>query len=154
MPPSPPLAIKTAEIEAGSLLNRFDRPAGRRDMTKPEWQHLVAQFESHRNQPGGFWCVTASVEAADEAVTRSFPVDAVDCIVMMSDGVSCGIDDYGILPTWRQAIETARRNPAQLVQAVHEAEASDPNATRWQRTKPHDDKAIGVIQPASKRGDV
>jgi hypothetical protein len=43
----------------------------------------------------------------------------------------------------------AQTDPAELVDLVHQVELSDPNASRWPRTKCHDDKALAVISVCS-----
>ena len=64
----------------------------------------------------------------------------------MTDGVANGVDRYQVPDDWRLAAEMARQDPANLVDAVHLAEESDPDGTRWPRTKRHDDKAIVLVE--------
>jgi hypothetical protein len=64
----------------------------------------------------------------------------------MTDGVSKGVERYGIPPDWPTAIKLATDDPARLVDAVHDAEATDPLGERWPRSKRHDDKAVVVLR--------
>lgn len=121
------------------------RPSGLRDMTDPRWIKAAEDFEALRNHPDGFWVPSATTEAARHSIERSFPVNSIDAILAMSDGVSAGVDDYRIPASWIEAIQLANEAPERLVALVHETEASDPNADRWPRTKRHDDKALAVI---------
>jgi hypothetical protein len=64
----------------------------------------------------------------------------------MTDGVANGLDRYRVPKDWHMAAEMARRHPAELVNAVHDAEESDADGTRWRRSKLHDDKAIVLVE--------
>ncbi len=98
-----------------------------------------------RNQEGGYWVAEAVPAAARHAVRRSWPRDTVHHILMASDGVSCGVDDYGVL-TWSGVLTLARsKGPQAVLDAVRAAEESDPDGTRWPRPKPHDDQALVLI---------
>ena len=120
------------------------RPAGLADMTDPRWITAATSFEQLRNHPDGFWCASATPEAARHAIEWHHPAAEIDTILAMTDGASAGVDEYGIPPTWHEAIQLAAADPAGLLALVHNTEASDPDATRWPRTKCHDDKAIAV----------
>ena len=121
-------------------------PPGRRDLSDQRWRAAVEAVETRRNRPGGFWCVSASPEAAWEAVNRSFPVGEVRAVALMTDGVSVGVDRYRTPPDWNEAIELALDDPEALVNLVHATEEGDPDAQRWRRSKRHDDKAIAVAR--------
>jgi hypothetical protein len=110
-----------------------------------EWRALVAAQRRARNQPGGYWIAEATPEAANHAVRAEWPTDTVASILLVTDGVAAGPDTYGIPASWADAIRTARTDPQQLVDAVHQAEASDPTGRRWPRSKRHDDKAAAFI---------
>ncbi len=122
------------------------RPRGStRHLSATERAKLTTAFEAQRNQPNGFWCVTATPEAAHHALTRRFRTNSVQAVLAMTDGVSAGIDHYGTPPDWETAIAIALNNPQQLVDQVHTTELADPDCTRWSRTKTHDDKAAAII---------
>lgn len=108
---------------------------------------LISRFEAQRNQPDGFWCVTATPEAAQQAIVASFAVAQVDAVLAVTDGVAVGVLDYGYPPDWRLAFAVAGEHPQNLVDLVHEAEASDPDCSRWPRSKCHDDKAAALALP-------
>ncbi|MEZ5407695.1 MAG: protein phosphatase 2C domain-containing protein [Acidimicrobiales bacterium] len=125
------------------------RPRGSlQSLPADERMALIAQFEAHRNQPHGFWCVTATPEAARHAIVTSFAVAQVDTVLTMTDGVAAGVIDYGMPADWLTAFAVARDHPQQLVDLVHEVEASDPDCSRWPRSKRHDDKVAARITPA------
>jgi hypothetical protein len=128
------------------------RPSGRPDLTKAEWVDRVREFESYRNQPDGFWCVSASPEAAGHAVVAQFNRDQVETVLMMTDGVSAVVDSYQVLPGWAEAIHMARSSPRALIDFVHETELGDPRAVTWPRGKIHDDKAVAVITTTEDGG--
>lgn len=63
----------------------------------------------------------------------------------MTDGVSIGVDRYGVPADWRAALTLASDDPARVIELVHNAEISDPDGERWLRSKRHDDKTISII---------
>ncbi|GLZ38291.1 hypothetical protein [Actinokineospora sp. NBRC 105648] len=98
-----------------------------------------------RNQEGGYWVAEAVPGAAYHAIRKSWPIDTVKSILMASDGVSCGIDDYKLF-TWEKVLEIAKNEgPDAVLDAVRAAEESDPDGTRWPRPKAHDDQALVLI---------
>jgi hypothetical protein len=134
-------------IQDGRLSNvssTVPRPPGKRDMSKPEWVERMTTFETYRNKPGGYWCVSASPEAAEEAIVTQ--VDLAECkaIMLMTDGVSAIVDSYQQL-SWAEAMNLADTDPAELIDFVHNTELGDPDATRWTRGKTHDDKAVALL---------
>jgi hypothetical protein len=99
-----------------------------------------------RNRDGGFWVAEAVPAAAQQAMRASWPRADVQAILIATDGVSCGVDDYGIFPSWdhvRAMAET--EGPQAVLDAVREAELSDPDGVRWPRVKPHDDQALAYV---------
>jgi hypothetical protein len=106
----------------------------------------AAEVGRYRNTDGGFWVAEADPDAAYEACRATWPRAAVRRILLASDGVSCGVDDYGVFPDWAAvfALVTARGADA-VLDAVRTAEESDPHGTRWPRPKRHDDQALAVV---------
>ena len=105
-----------------------------------------ARTGSLRNVPGGFWVAEADPAAAHQARVTRWRRAEVDTILMASDGVSCGIDDYQIL-TWPQARELATAHgPQAVLDEVRKAEEADRSGSRWPRPKRHDDQALAMIR--------
>ena len=105
-----------------------------------------AAVRALRNQPGGFWVAEANPSAAGQALTRSWPRAEVDAVILATDGVSCGVDEYGLF-TWAEALRLARSNGVDAVlDTVRAAEDSDPGARRWPRAKRHDDQALVLVE--------
>ncbi|MGI6870438.1 hypothetical protein [Amycolatopsis sp. 3B14] len=99
-----------------------------------------------RNRPGGFWVAEADPSAADHALTRSWPRAALDAVLLATDGVSCGVDEYGLF-TWPEALRLARaRGVDAVLDSVRAAEDGDPDGTRWPRAKRHDDQALVLVE--------
>lgn len=99
-----------------------------------------------RNTEGGFWVAEADPEAAYEARRSTWPRADVRKILLATDGVSCGVDDYGIFPDWAAVFALAADKGADAVlDAVRAAEESDPHGARWPRPKPHDDQALAIV---------
>jgi hypothetical protein len=99
------------------------------------------------NREGGYWVAEAVPEAGHQAVQASFPRSEVENVIMTTDGVSCGVDDYGIFPNWQAVLDIATtRGVEAVLDDVRKAELSDPERTRWPRFKIHDDQALAVIR--------
>jgi hypothetical protein len=98
------------------------------------------------NRTGGYWIAEATPEAGRHAIVRRWPREHVRAVLAVTDGVSCGIDDYGVPASWSAALTLSLGEGLDaLLTTVHQAEASDPNRERWRRPKTHDDKAAALI---------
>ncbi|MFD0856276.1 hypothetical protein ACFQ07_28815, partial [Actinomadura adrarensis] len=98
------------------------------------------------NREGGYWIAEATPEAGHHAVLRTWPIDDVHAALAVTDGVSCGIDEYDVPPSWPEALTlTLNQGPQALLDEIHAAEASDPQRHRWPRPKTHDDKAAAFV---------
>jgi hypothetical protein len=105
-----------------------------------------AALDQWRNIDGGFWVAEADPEAAAHAYTASLPLSTVDSVILASDGVSCGVDDYRIFPDWPAVLDLATRHGVRhVLDTVRAAERSDPDGKRWPRPKPHDDQAMVLV---------
>ncbi|MEU3648304.1 hypothetical protein AB0E59_33330 [Lentzea sp. NPDC034063] len=94
-----------------------------------------------KNKPGGYWVAEADPVAGHQALTASWPRTEVDCVIALTDGVSCGVSDYGLFD-W----EDLRQLPlGEVLDRIREAEHGDSEHKRWPRYKTHDDQAIARI---------
>jgi hypothetical protein len=114
--------------------------------------HLLAlrtsgqTLDEWRNKEGGFWVAEADPDAAYEAYQASWPLAQVRAVLMATDGVACGVDDYRIFPGWPAVLELAvSRGTRAVLDLVRDAERADPDGTRWPRPKPHDDQALVLL---------
>jgi Protein phosphatase 2C len=112
---------------------------------RDEWRRIVDAERACRNRPGGYWIAEAAPEAARHAIRARWGRDKLAAILAMTDGVSAGVDRYGVTRDWTAAVKVAREDPGRLVDLVHAAEDDDADGIRWPRSKRHDDKAIAVI---------
>lgn len=104
-----------------------------------------ADVRAQRNARGGFWVAEADPGAAEHAVRASWPRAELETVLLATDGVAVGVDEYRILD-WPQVLRLARARGARAVlDAVRAAELDDPHATRWPRPKRHDDQALALI---------
>ncbi|MDR7302311.1 protein phosphatase 2C domain-containing protein [Haloactinomyces albus] len=100
-----------------------------------------------RNVEGGFWVAEAEPPAAYRARRATWPRGSVHAAVLASDGVACGVDDYGSYPNWSALYEHARDSgPQAVLDRVRAAERSDPDGRRWPRPKRHDDQALALVR--------
>lgn len=112
-------------------------------------QKLRAYQLRHLNNgsPGGYWVAEASPEAARHAVVRSWPTADIADILMMTDGVSAGVEEYRLYPTWDDLAHACLTDsPDKVVRAIQAAEADDPDGRRWPRYKVSDDKALAYLR--------
>lgn len=102
----------------------------------------VGEVGERRNVEGGFWVAEAEPDAAHRAFRRSWPRASVDAVLLATDGVSVGVDEYGLFG-WPEVFALARSGgPAAVLDAVRRAEEGDPHGERWPRFKRHDDQAL------------
>ncbi|MGW4402171.1 hypothetical protein ACWEHA_43295 [Amycolatopsis nivea] len=101
-----------------------------------------ADVRRRRNAEDGFWVAEADPAAAHNAVRRSWPRAAVDAVLIATDGVAIGVDEYGLF-TWPEVRQLAKnKGPEAVLDAVRAAENDDPHAVRWPRAKRHDDQVL------------
>ncbi|HEX6341617.1 protein phosphatase 2C domain-containing protein [Umezawaea sp.] len=99
-----------------------------------------------RNRPNGYWVAEADPRAAHQAKRKTLPRSAVEKVIIATDGVSCAVDDYQIFDTWQSVLDLiTEKGPEAVLDRIRAAELSDPNHTRWPRTKTHDDQALALI---------
>ncbi len=107
---------------------------------------MATTASRYRNREEGFWVAEADPAAASHAEYATWARDEVEGLVLASDGVSCGVDDYGIFD-WPDVYSLARREgPGAVLAAVRQAEREDPHGRRWPRPKCHDDQALVLVE--------
>jgi hypothetical protein len=154
---SPIVAITTGGVDvlADTRIDRMPRGAGYRDRLSAgggyDENHLAALQKAvettarRRNVDGGFWVAEADPEAAHRAERRRWPRDNVSAVLMATDGVTCGLEPYGVFQDWQGIHDlAAAEGPEAVLDRVRAAEQTDPNGTRWPRPKPHDDQALVI----------
>ncbi|MEI5595902.1 hypothetical protein [Streptomyces brasiliscabiei] len=125
-----------------------------RGFTAPEHRALLQKLRDHQlrhlNVPGGYWVAEADPEAAHQALVCSWPTADVAEILVMTDGVSAAVEDYGLYPTWDHLARASRTDgPDKAVRAIHALETrEDPAGRRFPRYKVADDKALAHLRPA------
>ena len=102
--------------------------------------YTLELVRAQRNRPGGFWVASTSPDAAYEAVTAAVPEREIECVAMLTDGVTRLIDDYG--HDWPRLLDTLRTGgPAHASGLVRAAERARPHS----HGKPHDDATALVM---------
>jgi hypothetical protein len=105
-----------------------------------------AAMDDLRNRDGGFWVAEADPDAAYEARRARWPLAGLRAVLVATDGVACGVDDYRIFSDWSAVLDLAMsRGAPAVLDLVRDAERSDPDGTRWPRPKPHDDQALVLL---------
>ncbi|GAB3264005.1 hypothetical protein [Kineosporia babensis] len=140
--------LQCAAVQARTIYRDYLRAGhGYGPELKPMLARLQEDERRERNREGGHWVAGAVPAAAHHALTAEYPLDQVAAVLLLSDGASAGVDEYGSPADWATARQSAITSPAQFIADVHRVEDSDPNGQRWPRAKCHDDKTIAVIQP-------
>jgi hypothetical protein len=141
-----PVVVYTADGPEIVLDDRLDR------LRAAGALRTRAAVDALRNDDAGFWVAEAVPEAATRALRRRWPREEVDAAVLATDGVSVGIDTYGVL-SWADLLSLARTSGADAVlETVRDAELADADCRRWPRSKRHDDQALVVIDFAVEQG--
>jgi hypothetical protein len=100
---------------------------------------------ARRNRSGGYWIAEADPEAGRRAVVRSWPADAVSAVLVATDGVSCGPEQYAVPASWSAVLRLVLADgPAELLRRIHDAESGDQEGRAVAGPKVHDDKAVAV----------
>jgi hypothetical protein len=129
-----------------SYRDRLRAGAGYGESHEVALRSSAAAVGRWRNTADGFWVAEADPDAAYEARRASWPRAAVQRVLLASDGVACGVDDYQIFPDWAAVFDlVSARGPDAVLDAVRAAEESDPDGTRWPRPKRHDDQALAIV---------
>lgn len=110
-------------------------------------RHLQSAEQQARNRHDGYWIASADPTAAHHALNRTYALQRVAAVLLVTDGIAIGVTDYGQPASWdeaRQHIEN--HGPCGLLRVVHDAEGADPHGRRWPRSKPHDDKTVALVR--------
>lgn len=107
-----------------------------------ELRPRVANVVEWKNREGGYWVAEADPSAAHQALTATWPRQEITEVIMATDGVSCGIDEYGLFE-WDALLE---KSPESVLDEIRIAELSDAEHKKWPRFKTHDDQALVVIR--------
>jgi Protein phosphatase 2C len=126
-------------------LARITGRLGRAPHSEEARQRYMRELTRYRNRRGGFWVAGTQPEAARHACTGTVQLVDAPHIALMSDGASRLVDRYR-LATWNDALTLLLdAGPAAYLQRVRHAEASDPDCTRWPRSKNHDDATAAIL---------
>ncbi|MFF5211941.1 integrase [Streptosporangium sp. NPDC000396] len=120
----------------------LDREARQPNADAELRQQLAGGFQGLRNRPDGYWIAGSDPEAARHAMTGWLPRQDLLRAALMSDGLSCLVDGYGVM-TWQEVLGTLHdEGPNNLIEMVRNWERADARCSRWPRTKKHDDASV------------
>lgn len=113
---------------------------------------LQAEQHLFRNQPKGYWIAESDPDAARHAISRTYPIDQVQALLLLTDGAAASVTTYGTPSTWHELIHQVASNGAQqALKDLHQLEETDPAGQRWPRAKPHDDKTAILVRGLGTR---
>jgi hypothetical protein len=99
----------------------------------------LERLHAVRNTGAGPWIAAASPRAAEHAETGFARLETLHAVAALSDGASRYTERFA-LGDWPAALALmAESGPGALIARVREAEAADPDCTRWPRGKARDD---------------
>ncbi|MFJ5071542.1 endonuclease/exonuclease/phosphatase family protein [Kitasatospora sp. NPDC088556] len=109
-------------------------------------RHILKELRDFQssvvNRPGGYWIAEAVPEAGLNAITASWPTDDLAEVVIATDGISAGIEEYELY-SWQELARACREDgPQAVADAIDRAEHDDPAGQLWPRYKAGDDKAL------------
>ena len=105
----------------------------------------------YRNQPGGFWVAGAQPRAAYESISIARPAESVAAVALLSDGAARCVDVFDEIDWPELMVRLGRQGPASVLGLVRDLEHSDPERTRWKRSKAHDDATVAYASYSSER---
>ncbi|MFF0429562.1 protein phosphatase 2C domain-containing protein [Streptomyces sp. NPDC004520] len=108
---------------------------------------LVQEERRVRNTPGGYWVAAADPAAASQAVTGTEPTSQVQSAALLTDGAGRLVTTFHTTDWQGYMTLLSHGGPEDVLRQVREAEASDPDLSRWPRSKQHDDATIAYIRP-------
>ncbi|MFD3440675.1 protein phosphatase 2C domain-containing protein [Streptomyces sp. NPDC058685] len=105
------------------LISRSYEPALEAATDGDEYQRLLRDLRSRRNQPGGFWVAKDDPRAAEQAITGSCPTSELTGAVLLSNGAGRIVDRFR-LADWPEVMDAlAAGGPADIIRRVRQAEA-------------------------------
>lgn len=141
---------KVAQTERETYRAALRRGGGYGEAHRRHLRHVVQVERSYRNQPGGYWIAEATPNAARHAVHARLPLADLQLALLITDGVSCGVEQYHFPDTWPSAFDfISAQGLDHLLRAIYEIEAADRSGACWPRSKPHDDKTACLITRAT-----
>jgi serine/threonine protein phosphatase PrpC len=103
------------------------------------WTELVAEERRLRNHPEGYWIAAGEPTAADHALAGTTQRQDLTHALLFSDGGARPVEPFAAT-TWEECFQKlVQAGPSGWLSHVREVEASDPDRTRWPRSKRHDD---------------
>jgi hypothetical protein len=107
---------------------------------------LVKAERSQRNVRGGYWIASANPDAAAHGRQGHIGRRQLRRAALLSDGAAA-VERYGLMD-WRSVLDLMDKDgPQAIIQAVRDAEDSDPQVKRWPRSKVHDDATAVFCAP-------
>ncbi|MFE5295210.1 protein phosphatase 2C domain-containing protein [Streptomyces sp. NPDC056632] len=108
-------------------------------------QALVTEERGRRNTPSGYWVAAADPAAAHQALTGMENAASIQRAALLTDGAARLVTTFHETD-WRGFLDLLTRSgPDHAIREVREAEQSDPDLSRWPRSKQHDDATIAYI---------
>lgn len=108
-------------------------------------QVLVREERAQRNTPGGYWVAASDPGAAKQARTGAESTADFRQAALLTDGAARLVTTFHATD-WRGFLDLlAHSGPDHVIRRVRQAEQSDPDLSRWPRSKQYDDATIAYI---------
>jgi hypothetical protein len=110
------------------------------------WTELAEEERRLRNQVDGYWVAAGDPKAADYVIDGTVARRNLVGAVLLSDGAARPVEPFAVA-SWDDCFDwISSKGPASWISRVHEIDDSDPERTRWPRSKVHDDATAVWVQ--------
>lgn len=124
---------------------RLGKGHGYDDQHREIVNRLQRKQRRRRNRPDGYWIAEADAEAAQHALTRTLPPDAISWAVLATDGAYVPLRHLG-LDAWHSVAHADAASLAALLRRCVDWESvTDPDGQELPRAKMSDDKTLLAV---------
>lgn len=123
-------AEATEQISYGELRERVD--------------DMLIEHRKQMNEQDGYWTLGQTPEAVQYALTDEFPQEAVQELVIFTDGFEGLVPTYDAFVDWKRLLQYISHNGLdRAINVLRAFEQADPECRAYPRIKPSDD--VGVV---------
>ncbi len=108
---------------------------------------VIREGRARANAPGGYGSFTLGADLRSELLrTRSFAIDSLTHVLLMTDGFYALVEDYGQVTDEDLFARALSEGLESLTRTLRAAEDSDPRGVRWPRLKKSDDATAVLLR--------
>jgi serine/threonine protein phosphatase PrpC len=112
---------------------------------------LLRRHRSQMNRPGSYWTFADDDRASGELVQRRVPQDAIEAMLLCTDGFSRVIDPFSLVDNEPGLLRAAlKRGLERLASELREAELADNSVQSFPRLSVTDDATAILVVPEGR----